>query len=54
VAELGWGAKGVGSQGDGSAQIVCRGEAERTALSDRLARVVGVRCLPLTLRAEAQ
>jgi galactokinase len=54
VAELGWGAKGVGSQGDGSAQIVCRGDAERAALSERLARALGVRCLPLTLRTQAQ
>ncbi len=54
VAELGWGAKGVGSQGDGSAQIVCRGEGERVALSERLGRALGVSCLPLTLRAEVQ
>jgi len=52
VAELGWGAKGVGSQGDGSAQIVCRGEAEQAALGERLAGTLGVRCLPLTLRPE--
>jgi mevalonate kinase len=54
VAELAWGAKGVGSQGDGSAQIVCRGEAERAALRARLGQALGVDCLPLTLRPGAE
>ena len=51
VAELGWGGKGVGSQGDGCAQIVARGAAERDVLATRLTRDLGVRCLPLTMRA---
>ena len=51
VAALGWGGKGVGSQGDGCAQLVARGAAERDALAARLARDLGVTCLPLTVRA---
>jgi mevalonate kinase len=49
VRELAWGGKGVGSQGDGSAQLVARGAAERDALAARLARDLGVSCLPLSL-----
>ena len=49
VRELAWGGKGVGSQGDGCAQLVARGLAERTALAERLARDLDVACLPLTL-----
>jgi hypothetical protein len=49
LAELAWGAKGVGSQGDGCAQIVARGAAERDALAARLEADLGVRCLPLSL-----
>jgi mevalonate kinase len=52
VRELAWGGKGVGSQGDGAAQLVARGPAERDALAARLARDLGVGCLPLTLGAE--
>ena len=47
--ELAYGGKGVGSQGDGSAQIVARGPGERTRLAERLARDLGLRSLPLTL-----
>jgi galactokinase len=46
---LGWGGKGVGSQGDGCAQVVARGAAEREALATVLARECGVDCLPLTV-----
>ncbi len=51
VAELGWGGKGVGSQGDGCAQLVARGPDERDALARRLGDDLGVSCLPLTLDA---
>ncbi|MBK7971804.1 MAG: GHMP kinase [Deltaproteobacteria bacterium] len=47
--ELALGGKGVGSQGDGSAQLVTAGPAERDALANRLERELGVPCLPLTL-----
>jgi hypothetical protein len=49
VRELGWGGKGVGSQGDGCAQIVARGPDERDRLAARLTRDLDVACLPLTL-----
>lgn len=49
VRDLTWGGKGVGSQGEGSAQFVCRGAEERTRLIDVLARSVSVHCLPLTV-----
>jgi mevalonate kinase len=47
--ELGYGGKGVGSQGDGSAQLVARGPDERARLAERLAADLGLRSLPLTL-----
>ena len=49
VSELGFGAKGVGSQGDGCAQIITRGPDERAALAERLERELDVRCHPLDL-----
>jgi len=49
VAELAWGSKGVGSQGDGCAQLLARGPAERDALARRLAEDLGVGCLPVTV-----
>lgn len=48
--ELAWGGKGVGSQGDGSAQFLCRGPEEREELSRMLSLLPGVSCLSLTLR----
>jgi len=51
--ELAWGGKGVGSQGDGSAQLVCRGTEARAELARRLTVDCGVRCLPLTIEPEA-
>lgn len=48
--ELAWGGKGVGSQGDGSAQFVCRGAEERTMLASILEEDLGVSCLDLTIR----
>ncbi len=33
-----WGGKGVGSQGDGAAQFICRGFVERDSLADYLAK----------------
>jgi len=51
VRQLAWGGKGVGSQGDGCAQLVARGPAERDALATRLTRELDVGTLPLTLGA---
>ena len=49
VRALGHGGKGVGSQGDGCAQIVARGPGERERLAATLARTFDVACLPLTV-----
>ena len=49
VRELGFGGKGVGSQGDGCAQLVTRGPGERERLAAVLERTFGVACLPLTV-----
>jgi galactokinase len=50
VRALTWGGKGVGSQGDGAAQLVCRGHHERIALVAQLASRGDLNCLPLTVR----
>lgn len=47
--ELAWGGKGVGSQGDGSAQFVARGPAECRELAERLEARLSVRCFTLPL-----
>ncbi len=47
--DLTWGGKGVGSQGDGAAQFVCRGAPERDELARRFT-AERLPCLPLTIR----
>jgi galactokinase len=47
--ELAHGGKGVGSQGDGCAQLVTRGPAERALLARRLEAELSMSSLPLTL-----
>jgi galactokinase len=49
LRELAFGGKGVGSQGDGCAQLVARGPDERERLAAALERDLGVRGWPLTL-----
>lgn len=49
IRDLAWGGKGVGSQGDGCAQLVARGAEQRERLALILARDLDVTCLPLTL-----
>ena len=49
VRKLTWGGKGVGSQGDGAAQFVCRGSDERAALINHLSAAGLMKCLPLTI-----
>jgi len=46
-----WGGKGVGSQGDGTAQLLARSEADQHAIIEIVERDLGMSCLPLTLRA---
>lgn len=45
-----WGGKGLGSQGDGSAQLLARGPAHRQAVMEILTQELGLPCLALTLR----
>ena len=54
VRECAYGAKGVGSQGDGSAQILARDPDAREHLSAVLERELGVRCLPLSIEPDDQ
>ncbi len=49
VRSLTWGGKGVGSQGDGTAQFICRGPQEREELRTALEAETGVECYFLTL-----
>jgi galactokinase len=49
VHELTFGGKGVGSQGDGSAQFIARSTRDRELLSDYLTAKKGMTCLPLDL-----
>jgi len=49
VRALAFGGKGVGSQGDGCAQLVARDDASRARLVAILEGELGVGCLPLTI-----
>ncbi len=49
-----WGGKGVGSQGDGTAQFLARSEADQQAIINIIERELGMTCLRLTLYAGAQ
>ena len=48
-----YGGKGVGSQGDGSAQLIARDEASQQAAIQLIEQDLGLSCLPLTLRSGA-
>jgi len=50
VAGCAWGGKGVGSQGDGAAQLLCRDAETRRDLSEALERDMNVSCLELTIQ----
>ncbi len=45
-----WGGKGVGSQGDGTAQFIARSEADQQAVIEIVERDLKMPCLKLTLR----
>jgi UTP-glucose-1-phosphate uridylyltransferase/mevalonate kinase len=49
-----WGGKGVGSQGDGTAQFLTRSKADQQAVIEILERDLGVECLELTIRPGQQ
>lgn len=44
-----WGGKGVGSQGDGSAQLVARGPQEQRAVMDIIERELGMKAFPVII-----
>lgn len=45
-----WGGKGVGSQGDGTAQFIARSQADQQAVIEIIERDLGMHALKLTLR----
>jgi UTP-glucose-1-phosphate uridylyltransferase/mevalonate kinase len=45
-----WGAKGVGSQGDGTAQFLARSADDQQAVMEIIERDLGLQCLKLTLQ----
>ena len=45
-----WGGKGVGSQGDGTAQFIARSKADQKAVIEIIERDLSLPCLELTLR----
>jgi galactokinase len=45
------GGKGVGSQGDGSAQLLCRNAASQQAVCEVLEAELGVHCMAFTVPA---
>jgi UTP-glucose-1-phosphate uridylyltransferase/mevalonate kinase len=45
-----WGGKGVGSQGDGTAQLIAKSEADQQAVIEIIERDLGMSALKLTLR----
>jgi galactokinase len=47
--ELAWGGKGVGSQGDGTVQFVCRGPEERNELERVLENEAGMHCFRMNI-----
>jgi UTP-glucose-1-phosphate uridylyltransferase len=49
-----WGGKGVGSQGDGTAQFIAHSPADQQAVIEILERDLGVECLELTIRPGQQ
>jgi UTP-glucose-1-phosphate uridylyltransferase/mevalonate kinase len=46
-----WGGKGVGSQGDGSAQFLARSAEDQQSVIEIIERELKMSCLPLTIRA---
>ena len=49
IQDLVWGGKGVGSQGEGSAQLLARDPEARDRAAEILKRDLGVECLPLDI-----
>jgi galactokinase len=53
IQPLIWGAKGLGSQGDGAAQLLCKSEDAMKQVVKVLEAAMDVSCIPLTLQATA-
>ena len=49
-----FGGKGVGSQGDGTAQFIVRSEADQKDAIETIERELGLSCLPLTIHTGAK
>jgi UTP-glucose-1-phosphate uridylyltransferase/mevalonate kinase len=49
-----WGGKGVGSQGDGTAQFIARSQDDQQAVLEIIERDMGLSCLALTLTTGAK
>ena len=49
-----WGGKGVGSQGDGSAQFVARSSDDQRAVIEIVERDLGMACLKMTLQSHIE
>jgi UTP-glucose-1-phosphate uridylyltransferase/mevalonate kinase len=49
-----WGGKGVGSQGDGTAQFIARSLEDQQKIIDLIERDLGMSCLTLTIKAGTQ
>jgi len=54
VRELAWGGKGVGSQGDGCAQLTARDASSQQRLIHELPELLAVHCLALNIAANAE
>jgi mevalonate kinase len=54
VRELAWGGKGVGSQGDGCAQLTARDLSAQQRLIQELPKLLGVHCLALNIAANGE
>ncbi|KAG2487390.1 hypothetical protein HYH03_013959 [Edaphochlamys debaryana] len=53
IQDLIWGCKGVGSQGDGTAQLLCKGPEEQAQVCEVLTSELGMDCMPLTVKPTA-
>lgn len=53
IQDFVWGGKGVGSQGDGTVQLLCKGAVDRTRVAEILQRDFGMPSLELTLTSGA-
>ncbi|KAG2428052.1 hypothetical protein HXX76_012035 [Chlamydomonas incerta] len=54
LQSLVWGGKGVGSQGDGTAQLLCKGPEEQAQVCSIVSSQLGMDAMPLTVRPLAK